>query len=340
MKVGLSIACLASIFFSTVAVAASPSPAPLTLQSTTPLPDITGGDFDHFAADLRRHRLYVSAEIYGSIEIFDLPDGHHLASERSVAKSPHKIVLADHGNKLIIADAGAASARIVDTRTFNVTRVIPLEPQPDSGVVDRRTGIFYLGNGGAQSHKDSAYISLISMAAESVLGRIAVPAGQVKAMVIDPATDRLFVNFRDKNEIGVVDLKSRKLTGIWRVPGPSHNSAMAFDPESKRLFIGSRNPGKLFVLDASDGSVVQRLDIVETSDEIIVDRQHGRLYVAGSNGLDVIRRINKDHYGIAQYVDTLGGKTATYVPSMKKLYVIHTKSAEVTEAGLQVFNVN
>src|SRR5258708_17977689 len=44
----------------------------------------------------------------------------------------------------------------------------------------------------------------------------------------------LFRSFRDKNEIGVVDLKSRKLTGIWRVPGPSHNSAMAFDPESKR----------------------------------------------------------------------------------------------------------
>ncbi|KQR78608.1 hypothetical protein ASG35_09375 [Burkholderia sp. Leaf177] len=335
MKVIKLIAIINSILFSTLV-----SAAPLTLQSTTPLPEITGGDFDHFAADLKRHRLYVSAEIYGSIEVFNLPDGSHLASERSVARTPHKIALTDSGDELFIADAGSASARIVDTKTFALKQAIPLEAQPDSGVVDRRTGIFYLGNGGAQSHKETAYISLISMAKQSVISRISVPAAQIKAMATDPATERLFVNFRDKNEVGIVDLRTRKLMGVWPVPGPSRNSAMAFDSQSNRLFIGSRNPGKLFVLDAKTGAVVQALDIVETSDEIIFDRQHKQLFVAGSNGLDVIRQIDNDHYKIVQHVDTMGGKTATYIPSMKKLYVVHTKSADSAEAGLQVFRVN
>ncbi|WP_429304083.1 YncE family protein [Paraburkholderia sp. GAS199] len=92
------------------------------MLSTTPLPAVTGGDFDHFAADSGRHRLYVSAENFGSIEVFDLPSGGHLASEKNVAVQPHKILLANEGKMLYIADAGSASLRIVDTRNFQVKK--------------------------------------------------------------------------------------------------------------------------------------------------------------------------------------------------------------------------
>jgi DNA-binding beta-propeller fold protein YncE len=331
---GLACVCLASM-----PLAAKPAPGPLTLLSTTPLPDVTGGDFDHFAVDRAHSRLYVSAEKYASIEVFSLPGGEHIASEKNVAKSPHKILLSKDGKELFIADAHDANVKIVDTGTFAVKKVIPLEPQPDSGVADRKSGIFYVGNGGAQSHKDSGYISLISIADGSVLGRIDVPGAQLKAMVIDHATDRLFVNLRDKNEIGVIDLKAKKLTTLWHVPGPSVNSAMAFDPKTNRLFIGSRRPGKLFVLDASDGSVVQSLDIVDVSDDMHFDKKQHRLYVTGAGGLDVVRQNDKDHYDIEQHIDTLGGKTFAYIPSLKRLYVVHTKGPQAEEAGLQVFSV-
>ncbi|MGF6774045.1 DNA-binding beta-propeller fold protein YncE [Paraburkholderia sp. GAS199] len=214
-----------------------------------------------------------------------------------------------------------------------------MKAQPDSGVEDERTHIFYLGNGGVKSNENHAEISLISTVDGTLLGNIDVPAGQVKAMVIDKAKNRLYVNFRDRNEIGIIDLGTRKLIATWTVPGPSRNSAMEFDPATNRLFIGSRNPGKLFVFDTNHGTLVQTLDIVETSDEIIFDARHRRLYVAGSNGLDVIRQIDRDHYSIEQHVDTLGGKTAIFIPSLDRLYVVHTKSASAKEAGLQVFSV-
>lgn len=311
---------------------------PLKLISTTPLPQITGGDFDHFDADLQRNRLYVPTEVYGSIEVFHLPDGRHLSSKRGLANSPHKILLTQDGKQLWIADAGGASMKVVDTASMAVTHSVPLEPQPDSGIVDEKRGIFYLGNGG-KGDEGHAYISMISLADHSVLGRIAVPAKQVKAMAIDAATDRLFVNFRDRNEIGVIDLASQKLSAIWSVPRPSRNSALAFDPASNRLFVGARNPGKLMVLDAANGNVVQTLDIVETSDEIIVDATHRRLYVVGAGGLDVISAHGTDHYQIDQHIDTLGGKTALYLPSLERLYVVHSKGPQAEQAGLQVFEV-
>jgi hypothetical protein len=114
---------------------------------------------------------------------------------------------------------------------------------------------------------------------------------------------------------------------------------MEFDPATNRLFIGARDPGKLFVLDTNEGVVVQALDIVETSDEIIFDTQHHRLYIAGSNGLDVVRQVDKNHYSVEQDVNTFGGKTAIFIPSLEKLYVVHTKGPSSNEAGLQVFSV-
>ena len=331
---GFACVCLMSM-----PLAVQATDGPLSLLSTTPLPDVTGGDFDHFAVDLPHHKLYVSAETYGSIEVFKLPDGQHLASYKGIAKNPHKIILADRGKELFIADAGDANVKIVDTKTFKIEDRIPLEPQPDSGVTDKKNGIFYLGNGGVQSHKENAYISIISIADKKILGRIDVPSAQLKAMVMNEATQRLFVNMREKDEIGVIDLKTRKLVAIWHVPGPSLNSAMAFDQATNRLFIGSRSPGKLFVLDASNGRVIQSLDIVDVSDDMTFDKTHHCLYVTGAGGLDVVRQRDADHYSIAQHLDTLGGKTAVYIPSLKKFYVVHTEGPQAAEAGLQIFHV-
>ncbi len=340
MQKNLSLIALATALAASLPGCASVSPPPLELISQVPLPAVTGGDFDHFDADLTRQRLYVSAEEFGSIEIFSLPGGEHLASERTVSAKPHKIQLTDGGKQLLIADAGVARLNIVDTRTFSVTQSVPLKPQPDSGILDRRTGIFYLGNGGSKSHETQSVITMLRVSDGAVLGAIEVPAGQVKAMAIDEATDRLFVNFRDRHEIGVIGLNDHTLSAIWPIPGPSRNSAMEIDPDSHHLFVGARNPGVLLVLDTRDGHVIQTLPTVETSDEIILDKQHGRLYVAGSTGLDVFKKNDRSRYEPIQHIDTHGGKTAMYVPSLERLYVVHTKGPAAAEAGLQVFAVH
>jgi hypothetical protein len=47
-----------------------------------------------------------------------------------------------------------------------------------------------------------------------------------------------------------------------------------------------------------------------------------------------------DHYHVVQHVDTFGGKTSIYVPSIGRFFVVHTKGDLAKEAGLQVFKVN
>jgi DNA-binding beta-propeller fold protein YncE len=313
---------------------------PLVSLGTTPLPEITGGDFDHFAFDLKHDRLYVSAEVYGSIEVFSLRSGAHILSARGVVKSPHKLIFVPDSNELFVADADDASCKILDATDLHLIKRIALEPGPDSGVYDPKSRTFYVGNGGHNAKSEISYISGISIDQQRVIYRIPVKAGTLKTMVIDDKTHRLYVNMRDKQLIGVIDLSSKSLIATWQVEGLNLNSAMTLDARHQRLFVGSRKPGKLFILDTENGDLVSKLDIVDISDDMTYDAPHRRLYISGADGVDVISQEDPNHYRSIQHVDTFGGKTSVYVTSLKRFYVVHTKGEKAHEAGLQIFAVS
>ncbi len=88
---------------------------PLTLLHSTALPEITG-DFDHFAVDLKRNRLFVSAEVHHSIEVFDLHSGAHLQSVGDF-KTPHSIAFCPEKDELLVADGGDSALLLLDGET-------------------------------------------------------------------------------------------------------------------------------------------------------------------------------------------------------------------------------
>jgi DNA-binding beta-propeller fold protein YncE len=313
---------------------------PLTQVGSTPLPSITGGDFDHFAVDLRHNRLYVTAEVYASIEVFDLKTGEHLLSVREVVNSPRKIVFLEDKNELLVADAGNASCEFLDGTDLHLIKSVALEPGADAGIYDPQSRIFYVGNGGRAANAGFSYVSLVSVDKQQVVGRIRVDAATLKTLVLDPKSHKLFVTMRDKNQVGVLDLKNNSVEQIWSAPELHEDSAMAYDPVHKRIFVGDRNPGKLVVLDAVNGHVIQTLDIGNVSDDMTYDAAHRRIYVSSADGVDVVAQDSPDTYHVAQQVDTLGGKTSIYVPSIKRFFVVHTKGGPAKEAGLQIFKVN
>ena len=312
---------------------------PLRLLKTTPLPAITGGDFDHFAVDRKNNRLYVAAEVYGSIEVFDLRTGEHLQSVRGVVKSPRKIALLEDKGELLVNDAGTSSCEFLDAKDLHLIASVPLEAGPDAGVYDPATRIFYVGNGGKAAHAESAYVSMISVDKRAVVGRIEVPATTLKTVVLDAKNDRLYVTMRDKNQVAVIDLKQRKVERIFSNPELHVDSAMAFDAAHHRLFVGDRKPGKLVVLNTDDGSTVATLPLGDTSDDMTYDEAHGRLYSSSAEGVDVIGQDSPNTYHQLQHVDTKGGKVSIYVPWLKRYFVAHTKDEKAPVAELLIYEV-
>ena len=313
---------------------------PLKLVKTTPLPAVTGGDFDHFAVDRKNNRLYVVAENYASIEVFDLRTGEHLQSVLGVVKSPRKIALIEDKGELMVNDAGSAACEFLDAKDLHLIASVPLEAGPDAGVYDPVKRIFYVGNGGKAAYAESSYVSMISVDKRAVVGRIEVPAQTLKTVVLDAKNDRLYVTMRDKNQVAVIDLKQRKVERTFANPELHVDSAMAFDAVHHRLFVGDRNPGKLIVLNTDDGSVVATLPLGNTSDDMTYDEAHGRLLSSSADGVDVIGQNSPNTYHLLQHVDTMGGKTSIYVPWLNRYFVAHTKDEKAPEAGLLIYEVH
>ena len=63
---------------------------PLKLVATTPLPGFSG-DFDHFGADLKGNRLFLTAEEHKTVEVFDLRSGKQIHSITGFVE-PHAMV--------------------------------------------------------------------------------------------------------------------------------------------------------------------------------------------------------------------------------------------------------
>ena len=315
----------------------APASAPLVLLHTTPLSDIVG-DFDHFAIDQMHNRLYVSAEVHHSIEVFDLKSGEHIRSVSGVT-TPHTLAFVPEKGWLLVADGGDASCRILDVSDMREIKRIPLEPGPDAGFYDAEKRLFYIGNGGRAAKSPFSYISIISADDQEEIAKIRVESSNLESMKLNRAENLLYVNMRDKNQVGVVDLNKNEVRQTWNIPGLNRNTPMAFDPGHHRLFIVGRQPGKLFILDSESGKLISTMDAVETADDMTFDPKQKRIYITGSGGVTVVEQQGPDSYRLLAQFGTNGGKTSVFDAQLRQFYIIHTKTAEDV-AGLQVYRVN
>ncbi len=343
LVLSLSAALVPSAFAASDAVKEQ-VPPPVTLLHLTELPEITG-DFDHLAFDLKRNRLFVTAEVHHSVEMFDLKTGEHLRSIGGF-KTPHSIAFAPEKDELLIADGGDSALILLSGADLERTGRIPLidgsatgkGDSPDAAFYDAPNRLLYVGNGGASANLPDSTISIFSVDQGKVIGTISIPGNNVESMGIDSARHRLFVNIRDKQQVGVVDLDTRKLLTTWTAPGMNKNTALVVDGKAHRVFVAGRNPGMLYVFD-EDGKVVAQMPCVNINDDMHFDPEMRRLYISGSQGLNIFRQDSPDSYTELVQIPTNGGKTSTYVPDLHQLYVIHPKTS-IDTAGLLVYRVN
>ena len=317
---------------------------PLTLVHMTSLPDITG-DFDHFAVDLKRNHLFVSAEVHHSVEMFDLKTGEHLQSLPGF-KTPHTLAFAPEKDELIVADGGDSSLTLVSGEDFHRIDRIPLidgsatthNDSPDAGFYDGENRLFYVGNGGISANLETSKISIFSVDQNKLIGDIDIPGNNVEAMCVDNLHHRLYVNIRDKKEIGIVDLSTKQVIKTVTIPGMIKNTSMAMDVKNQRIFVAGRGPGILYVLD-QDGKLITQKPCIDVNDDMTYDPVMKRLYISGSQGLDIFREDAPDSYTEIANIPTNGGKTSTYVAQVQQFFVVHPKTS-IDAAGLLVYHVN
>jgi DNA-binding beta-propeller fold protein YncE len=312
-------AILLTLFLGTGAWIMAQGDAPLKLLHTTPLSGFRG-DLDHSAADLKGHRLFVTAEVHKTVEVFDLNTGEHLHSITGF-DTPHEILFRPSSNTLIVADGGnPGMCRLVDGKTYQIVDNITLPPFVDSAEYNPVTKEYYVESRGPDPKANTHTISVIDAEHFKHLGDFTLPGRRSEAMAIDRAGKKMYVNLTD--EVGVVDLKTRELIARWPVPDAHVQNSMALDEPHHRLFIATRNPPKLFVYDTDTGKVVTSLPCVPVNDDMIFDAKRKRIYITGDGAASVFEQRDADHY--EHLVDVPTGyraKTSLYIPDLSRLYI-------------------
>jgi hypothetical protein len=337
----LALVCAVALASQT-AVAGEPSP--VTLVRTVYVPEIVG-DFDHFTVDLKRGHLFVSAEVHHSLEMFDLKTGDHLQSIGGF-KTPHSIAFAAEKDELMVADGGDSSLVLLSGEDFHrIDRIQLIDgsatgkgDSPDAAYYDVVNRLYYIGNGGVSANLPDSQISIFSVDQGKLVGSISIPGNNVESMGVDNLHHRLYVNIRDKHQVGVVDLQTKKVINTWTTPDLNANTALAVDPEHERIFVAGRKPGILYVFDR-DGKVVAQKPCVNINDDMTWDPALQRIYVSGTQGLSIFHQDAPDSYTEMANFPTNGGKTSYYVPQGHQFFVIHPKT-DVDIAGLLIYRVN
>jgi DNA-binding beta-propeller fold protein YncE len=296
--------------------------APLKLVSTIPLPGLKDGDFDHFAPDVDGHRLFLTAEENGKVEVLDTST-NQLTHTIDDLTAPHAILYRKDLKKLFVVDGDASAVKVYDSENYQNVGEIAVAIDADSIAYDPATNYLYVVTGGREAHTAYSLISVIDTNSAKKLRDIKINSNHVEAIVLEKLGPRMFCNITGQNAVEVVDRNKGTVIATWPLPaGDKSNVAMAFDEADHRLFVVTRTPGKLIVLNSDTGKVVASVAAVGMVDDMAYDTKQKRIYVAGDQFVDVFNQKDADHYALLGRVPgSFRAKTGILVPELTRYYL-------------------
>jgi len=312
---------------------------PLKLIQTTPLTGFTG-DFDHFAIDLQGKRLFLTAEDHKTVEVFDL-EGNRVHSITGFGQ-PHAALFLHEVNQLIVTDGDDfGMVELVDGTNYKILSTIRLPGGVDGAVYNPVDHCYYVESGGDDANVRTHVLNIIDTKTFKHVGDITLPGNHSEAMAVDHEGKKLYVNLTGVNQVGVVDLKSRKVLNTWPVPETQTTNSLVLDEPNQRLFIAGRKPPKLVILNAVDGKELASFPISGLNDDMWFDAANKRIYATGTETTTVFEQVDADHYKHVADVPTgFRAKTSIFVPELKRLYVaVSGKGKPNAQLALQVYDV-
>jgi DNA-binding beta-propeller fold protein YncE len=337
----LRLAGVVTLLFLSAIVVWGQQKDPLSFVQSIPLPGLHDGDFDQFAVDLEGHRLFVAAEENSVVEVVDLRT-NKLIHTISDLKAPHSIFYRLDSKKLFVSDGGAPEVKIYNGDSYKLVGSIKLEGNPDLIAYDSNKNYMYVTNSkaGDGAPPSYSYISVVDTTNSEKLADIKIDSGHIDAMELEKSGPRLFVNMSSKGAVGVIDREKRTVIATWSIAQEGQqNLALAFDEASHRLFTVTRKPAKLIVLDSDSGKLIASLPCVDMVDGAVFDASSKRIYVPGTEFIDVFQERDINHFDLIGHVQgAFHAKTAILIPQLKQFYLAVPHHGE-TNAEVRVFKV-
>jgi DNA-binding beta-propeller fold protein YncE len=289
---------------------------PLQLEEQIPVPSVAGR-IDHFSADAKRKRLFVSALGNNSLEVIDVFAGRVVYSIKGLAQ-PQGPLYVPAVDKLYVANAEDGKVRVYDGATYTLRKTIDFGKDPDNMRYDEASKRVYVGFG-----EDDGGIAMIDPKTDERVGDVYKTEGHPESFQVEAKGDHIFVNVPDAgNVVESIDKKTGAVTK-WPLKDLRANYAMALNEEDHRLFTITRKTPMMVVLDTQTGKEVARLRAAGECDDVFFDATRKRIYVIGGEGIiSVFQQNDPDHYElVANVPSAVGIRTGYFFTKRDRFYV-------------------
>jgi hypothetical protein len=224
------------------------------------------------------------------------------------------------------------SVTVFDLKTLAVKSNIKVPKDTDGVGWEPMTKTAYVNNG------DEGSITLFDPATGKVGETIALANTKKPEFFGTDGKGRVFVNLQDKNQIAVVDFKTKKLTATWPVDCQAP-TGMYYEDKSDRLFISCRGAKPVMaVVDPNSGKTVTTIPIGTNTDAVLWNPVE-KLVMSpnGTSGtLSVVKQDSPDAYHLIETVATrINARTGTVDPKTGTVFVVAPESTQPAppEAG-------
>jgi YVTN family beta-propeller protein len=271
------------------------------------------GRIDHLAVDLEHRRLFVAELGNDTVGVIDLK-GNSVLRRIKGLREPQGVGYVAATDTLYAANAKDGAVTIFRGAALASAGRIDLKDDADNIRADAAGKHVFIGHG-------SGALAVIDAETQAVLADIPLKA-HPESFQLDPASNRIYVNVPDAQEIAVVDRAARKQVAAWRVPEAGANFPMALDSGGKRVLAVFRHPPLLVALDAATGAVAAKIATCGDADDLFVDAKRKRIYVSCGAGYIEVFAADVDGYrSLARLPTASGARTSLFVPALDRLYL-------------------
>lgn len=289
---------------------------PLQLEEQIPVPNVAGR-LDHFTADPKRKRLFVSALGNNTVEVIDVFAGKVIRSIKGLSQ-PQGPLYVPGFDKLYVANAENGKLNVYDGATYTLKKTIDFGADPDNVRFDAASKKIFVGFG-----EEDGGIAMVDPATDERVGQVYKTEGHPESFQVEASGGHIFANVPDAgNVVESIDRKTGAVTK-WPLKSLRGNYAMALNEDDHRLFTVTRKTPMLVVLDTQTGNEVARLRAAGECDDVFFDASRKRIYVIGGEGIiSVIQQKDPGHYELLANVPSgIGIRTGYFFAKRDRFYV-------------------
>ncbi len=243
-----------------------------------------------------------------TIEIFS-PVKRRVIARISQISDPRGIAVDDEGGTMYIALAGNSSIAVVDTRSWSVEKVIPVQHRPERVLWVPQLKALYVTS---VLDRTLSVIDLRTASESSVLELNALP----QDMLYDRARQALLLSLQDLNQIAIID-QTNKIIGRFKLVA-SEPTGMVLDDQRRRLYVAVRYA--VLALNADTGAELSRIPAPGGTDALVLDPNGNLLYAASGDGAVLAIDLNRNIVDHELPTDVKGYSIA-YDPAHKMLFL-------------------